>query len=206
MESTNSSDMKKVEVPLPLPEDQGKLAFILYDVFTKEECDEWIALTEKTGYSEALVNVGSGQQISMTDFRNSDRCIIDDVQMADKIFQRIKLYLPATWKNHHVVGLNERLRFLRYDSGQYFAPHMDGVYAREDGSGERSFITIQLYLNEGYEGGETTFVSFGVGGKRYACKPRTGMVLVFEHALYHEGSLLKAGRKYTVRTDVMYKP
>lgn len=201
----NTGDIKKVEVPLPIPEDRGKLAFILYNVFTKEECDEWIALTEKSGYSEALVNVGSGQ-VSMPNFRNSDRCIIDDVEMADKLFQRIKSYLPETWKDYQLVGLNERLRFLRYDPGQKFAPHLDGVYARPDGSGERSFITIQLYLNEGYEGGETTFVSFGSGGKRYACKPETGMVLVFQHALYHEGSLLKAGRKYTVRTDVMYKP
>jgi hypothetical protein len=32
------------------------------------------------------------------------------------------------------------------------------------------------------------------------------MVLVFEHELLHEGSQLKKGRKYTVRTDVMYRP
>jgi hypothetical protein len=38
------------------------------------------------------------------------------------------------------------------------------------------------------------------------CVPRTGMVLVFEHELLHEGSELRKGRKYTVRTDVMYRP
>jgi hypothetical protein len=32
------------------------------------------------------------------------------------------------------------------------------------------------------------------------------MVLVFEHQLLHEGSELIKGRKYTVRTDVMYRP
>jgi hypothetical protein len=32
------------------------------------------------------------------------------------------------------------------------------------------------------------------------------MVLVFQHDILHEGSRLKKGRKYTVRTDVMYRP
>ena len=39
-----------------------------------------------------------------------------------------------------------RLRFLRYNPGQYFKPHFDGMYERTNG--ERSFITLQLYLNE----------------------------------------------------------
>jgi len=35
--------------------------------------------------------------------------------------------------------------------------------------------------------------------------PHTGMVLVFEHDILHEGSKLVEGRKYTVRTDVVYR-
>lgn len=46
----------------------------------------------------------------MTDVRNSNRCIIDSVEEADKIWQRIKSYIPAEWKGHTVVGLNERYR------------------------------------------------------------------------------------------------
>ena len=34
--------------------------------------------------------------------------------------------------------------------------------------------------------------------------PRAGSVLLFEHRLYHEGSLLVSGTKYAIRTDVMY--
>jgi hypothetical protein len=61
-------------------------------------------------------------------------------------------------------------------------------------------------LNEGYKGGETTFVHFDDSTKNIPCIPHTGMVFVFEHRLLHEGSKLKKGRKYTVRTDVMYRP
>jgi hypothetical protein len=60
----------------------------------------------------------------MTDFRNNDRCIIDDTDMAKILFERIKTYLPEIWKNYKIVGLNERLRFLRYDPGQKFKSHM----------------------------------------------------------------------------------
>jgi hypothetical protein len=61
-------------------------------------------------------------------------------------------------------------------------------------------------LNEGYEGGETTFINYQDSTKHVPCIPRTGMVLVFEHEILHEGSALRKGRKYTMRTDVMYRP
>jgi hypothetical protein len=61
-------------------------------------------------------------------------------------------------------------------------------------------------LNEGYEGGETTFINERDSTKNVPCIPRTGMVLVFEHDILHEGSALRKGRKYAMRTDVMYRP
>ena len=76
-----------------------------------------------------------------------------------------------------------------------------GSYRRPDGS-EQSFITIQLYLNEGFEGGNTTFFS---GSEEIGVVPKIGRVLVFQHDLPHEGSLLVQGTKYTMRTDIMYK-
>ncbi|CAF0841126.1 unnamed protein product [Rotaria sordida] len=202
---TTTLNIEKYDVLLPNREDNGKLAFILLNVFTPEECQQWIKMTEERGYSPALINLGE-QQVLMTDIRNNDRCMIDDVAMAQMIFERIKLYLPNVFENHQLVGLNERLRFLRYDPGQKFEKHLDGTYYRNDGSLERSYITIQLYLNEGFQGGETTFVHFWDSTKNVSSIPRTGMVLVFQHDLLHEGAPLRKGRKYTVRTDVMYKP
>ena len=83
----------------------------------------------------------------MTDFRSSQRCIIDSVEKVDAIWSRIKPFIPEIWRGYTVVGLNERMRILKYHKGDYFKPHMDGTYQRPDGS-QRSFITIQLYLNE----------------------------------------------------------
>ena len=68
-------------------------------------------------------------------------------------------------------------------------------------------MTLQLYLNEGFGGGETTFFPTGNENDKDAkvpVVPRTGMGLLFEHHIMHEGSLLVEGIKYSVRTDVMY--
>jgi prolyl 4-hydroxylase len=65
-------------------------------------------------------------------------------------------------------------------------------------NGEQSMLTFMLYLNGDFEGGETNFQS-GV-----SVKPETGMVLVFRHALFHEGAAVTSGRKYVLRSDVMF--
>ena len=65
---------------------------------------------------------------------------------------------------------------------------------------------MQLYLNDGYHGGETTFVHYSHPEKNVPCAVKTEMVLVFEHRLLHQGSRLEAGRKHTLRTDVTYRP
>jgi hypothetical protein len=35
--------------------------------------------------------------------------------------------------------------------------------------------------------------------------PRTGMALLFQHALVHEGCVVTHGVKYALRSDVMYR-
>lgn len=49
-------------------------------------------------------------------------------------------------ETYRVSGLNERLRFLRYEGGEYFRRHFDGNYVTGDGKG-RSLFTVHLYLN-----------------------------------------------------------
>ncbi|ESO96213.1 hypothetical protein LOTGIDRAFT_147348 [Lottia gigantea] len=167
-----------------------------------KECEDFIEITEKRGYEEALVNVGTGRQLLMTDDRNSDRCIVDSHEEAEKIWQRIKDFIPSEWNERPVLGLNERLRFLRYDVGGYFKPHYDGSYIRENG--EKSYITILLYLNEEFVGGSTKFLSTTNEKEKVEFVPETGTILVFQHDILHEGSKLINARKYALRTDVMF--
>merc|ERR1711908_146627 len=71
-------------------------------------------------------------------------------------------------------------------------------------AGDRSVVTVQLYLHDvpASHGGATTFFP----GKSYsvAYQPEAGSVLLFSQDLVHEGSLLREGLKYTLRTEAMY--
>lgn len=50
---------------LPNPDDHGKPAFIIRNVFSSEECAEMLRRTEEIGYVPALVNVGGGREMLM---------------------------------------------------------------------------------------------------------------------------------------------
>ena len=194
------------KVPLPSSRDASKFAIVIQNVFSVPECMAMIEDTERRGYEQALLNIGGGRQVLATDYRRSSRCIVDSVDQAAEIWKRVKEHVPPVWNHAGVewraVGLNERLRFLRYSPGDFFAPHCDGCYERENG--ERSFITLQLYLNEDFEGGATAFLDT-FSNAAFSLQPKTGNVLIFQHDIYHEGAEVTKGLKYAVRTDVMFQ-
>jgi hypothetical protein len=189
------------------------VAYLLSSVLSQSECEALIRQTEALGYSPALVHHGD-QAVLAKGYRDSQRLMIDNKDFVSILYERIGHLLPQTLPDsispsaYELKEINERLRFLRYDPGDQFKAHRDGHYSRPDGSAT-SRITLQIYLNEGFHGGETTFLrsyeSSDQDINRVPVVPQTGMVLVFQHNLIHEGSLLKAGRKYTIRTDVLYQ-
>ena len=80
--------------------------------------------------------------------------------------------------------------------------HYDGSISR--GDDEESKLTFMVYLNEGCEGGQTAFYHPD-GRPRFEVRPRTGQALIFVHLQLHEGAPVTGGRKYALRTDVMYR-
>ena len=142
------------------------------------------------------------------DHRKSDRVIIDaPPQLARELFARLRSGLPETttdaagarWR---LAGLNPYLRVLRYRPGDFFLGHPDGHYPRQY-TNRRSFMTVLLYLNEGYRGGFTTI--YDSAGRALPVAPRTGMALVHHHRVWHEVPMLREGVKHVIRTDVMYE-
>ena len=161
-----------------------------------------------------MLNAGPGNQILATETRKSDRCMLDDEALAGAIFARVRHVIPKTHRGRKVVGLNERLRFLRYRKGDYFVKHMDGTYVRPDGhkcAGDISCLTFLLYLNEEFSGGELEFewAAAGRDSRRHsdthAITPTTGLVVVHDHDIVHGAMLTTEGTRYAIRTDVMYR-
>jgi prolyl 4-hydroxylase len=172
--------------------------YTLDNILSPEECLEHIELTERIGYDAAPITTARGFEMR-PDTRNNTRVILDDVERSNWIWQRVLEQMPMTVNGRKAVGLNERFRFYRYDPGERFAPHVDGFYRREND--EQSCLTFMIYLNDACEGGETNFIV-----QEVSVKPKTGMALIFDHLLFHEGAAVRSGRKYVLRSDVMFEP
>lgn len=161
---------------------------------TPEECDHFINKPEE--WQAATITTPSGAKLDQC-YRNNDRYMFDDVDLAKDLFERMKPHLDDNDKEWKLKGLNERFKIYRYGPEQNFALHTDASFVRNEN--ERSFQTILIYLNDDYEGGETEF--FGLD----TIPPEKGMAIVFLHHLMHEGMPIKSGTKYALRTDVMYE-
>lgn len=178
--------------------------FVIHDFLSQRECAALIRRSEAAVYLPGTVG-----GVANENFRNNERVMVDDQSLASDLFQRATPFLPAVLEGHHLVGFNERWRFYRYQPGQTFQPHRDGSYLRMM-TGDKSEVTMMIYLNDGMVGGETKFYAnadhaFLQPPSPYlSVQPKTGMALVFLHTIWHEGAVVQSGLKYVLRTDVLY--
>jgi len=214
----DASKIVKIDLGEHVPE-----AFMLLNVLTDEECQKFIDVTESLGYTDAPITTGMTTAQMMKDIRDNSRVMWQaNPEMLDVIFQRVKAHLPATLINGditkmwHLKGLNERLRFYRYHKNEQFAPHFDGCFRWN--TRDQTHYTFIIYLNDGFEGGETTFFPGNINSMwttkfqrpEYKVNPKRGAALVFRHtgtnSPYHEGSphTTDGKCKYALRSDVAY--
>ncbi len=160
------------------------------------ECLGLILHSERIGYEPATVVTAGGTRVVDT-IRNNARVIEDDAARAASLWSRLREQVPPFLSGRQAIGVNERFRFYRYDPAERFAGHEDAPYRRDNG--EQSLLTFMIYLNGGFEGGETAFRDLTV-------RPEPGLALLFRHELFHEGRPVRQGRKYVLRSDVMFNP
>lgn len=169
--------------------------FVLHDFFSADECARHIARAEQLGFEAATLGDAVFKQV-----RDNARAIVDDAVLADALSVRARPYLVQEWFRWRLSGFNPRWRYYRYDVGQRFALHGDGAHRQSDR--EQSQFTFLIYLNGECEGGST---NFHLGKDRLRVQPAQGLALVFLHDHLHEGAEVTKGRKYVLRTDVMYR-
>lgn len=99
-----------------------------------------------------------------------------------------KLY-PYAARN--IKGKEDRMSILKYEKAGYLPEHTD------HGSSSRT-LSVVLYLNDDYEGGEITFTSIGDGG--VSIKPEAGSAIFFpsNYVFSHEVSEMKNGIRYAL--------
>lgn len=216
-DNPTNNNIEVIKITPPFKDDSHKFCITIKNVFTKSECLELIKLSEKQKYGPAYVRTKNGGQMLNLEGRNNSRVMIDSKEIANYLFIKCKNYIPKLWppktydnqfnkindnEKSKLIEFNERLRFLRYNNGEYFKLHKDGCFKRENGN--RSYITCLIYLSQGFIGGETILWDIYNKENNIKIKPEIGMVLLFDHLIWHEGNELIKGKKYIIRTDVMY--
>ncbi|MEI2454790.1 2OG-Fe(II) oxygenase [Lysobacter firmicutimachus] len=170
--------------------------FTLRPLLAPDECAELIALAEAHGFEPAGVRTADGGQKPMAHVRNNERAVFESPHWVGALWQRLRAVgLPAL-DGEVAAGLPRALRFYKYGPGQRFRMHKDGPWSED---GRLSRLTLLVYLNDGFGGGDTDFRQFRV-------VPRAGDGLLFVHDTWHEGATVEYGTKYALRSDVMYAP
>lgn len=175
----------------------GEDVFVIRGFLSGEECKSLVDRSEAIGYEAATVG-----DVLAPQMRNNARLILDDPALAEGLWHRASPFVPERIEGCVAVGLNARFRFYRYDEAEAFAPHYDGIIRL--GDDEESRLTFMVYLNGDCQGGETNFYRPG-GGLRFGVRPECGTALDFAHLQLHEGAPVTGGRKYALRSDVMYR-
>lgn len=158
-----------------------------------EECEQLISLAEREGFASAGVRTADGPK-AMPGIRNNERAMLPSPHWIELLWARLgQVALPEV-AGQMPTGLPKDLRFYKYSPGQRFKMHKDGPW-HEDGL--TSQLTLLVYLNHGFTGGDTDFREFRV-------KPEVGAALLFIHDTWHEGAVIESGTKYVLRSDVMY--
>jgi hypothetical protein len=194
---------------------KNKLVAVLSNVLSPEECAGLIKRAKGEQFEDVVMNRpiagGDADQVA-----NCRRSMIEDLDLASELFDRMVNAIQGTeledriqhapWVSEgetgnilNATGLNDRLHILRYGAGQFFAPHRDSRFKR---GSEVSHITVQVFLNDNFSGGTTSIR----GGKRFVdIKPQAGSVLLFDQDLRREECEVHFGRKFVVRSDVLYE-
>lgn len=195
----------KPDVVTLLEDDEGDSMLAATPVLSDDECDAWIRWGESQGFI-----IEKHAQTASIAHRDNGRLAVESDEIASAIFARLAPWIPAEVGGKRACGCNPNIRLYKYDAGQRFGPHIDQSNRLRDGSVTE--FTVLVYLNDaGLEGGETIF--YGSHGSAPSddtlrFRPRRGACLVHAHGLRcltHEGSAVRKGVKYLLRTDVAFR-
>ena len=183
------------------------LVFTVDGLINSGFCRYLIQYGESLGFTGAVICYHRSIGQVESKMKQHLRVFADCNELADQVFQSVQPYLPPALEDgSRLVGLNPRLRWLRYDEGDYVQVHQDGSYTAENG--DRSLLTILIYLNDGFEGGCTRFFGSWTAvdqDEGVDVEPRMGRVCVMQHDVLHSGLVVTAGVKYCLRAEVLYE-
>jgi prolyl 4-hydroxylase len=168
MTLTAEGDPQSVPEPQPLSDTPEVKLFS--KLFTAAECDYLVKASTPMLQPSVVVDPRTGRQVP-NPIRTSDDARFPWVILNPAV-QALNRRIAAASGTH--VDQGEPLQILRYRPGQEYRAHLDAIAGLEN----RRVLTMIVYLNDGYKGGETRFVKTGLD-----VRGRKGDALLFRNTL-----------------------
>jgi hypothetical protein len=196
---------------------------IIENLLSNDECQE---ILDKTA------NLYTNLKMEyLTSDRSAERFLNMNKSMATCIYDRIKHIVEEEHEKKHLkpygfgtdgkwmpTGINQCFRHSKYESPSIgFTFHRDSCYV--ENLNLRSVLSLVIYLNDDFDGGETLFVKSNAERKigqivseeltegyeiLYKFKPRRGHAILFNHDIIHSGMPIHVGIKYIIRSDILF--
>ena len=213
------------------------------DILSVNECKKLIMDAENAGFQPSPLSGGGHGQTPRTGARTSQFHVKDDAALANMLWGRLKEYVPDNLRDikpvpymntvtkgdeFKPIGVNEHMRFYKYDPGQFILKHDDYRMSRfrydadkDEYYEQMSFLTVVIYLNEDFQNGKTLFwTKYAQVGTTGHCRfirdveftesdlgivPETGKAVIHDHMVQHEGEAPTKSTKYILRTDILHE-
>lgn len=209
---------------------------LISGVLTQVEVNELLSEFDRQRWQPVGID-GIAAHFGDRDRVGSWRATVDSPAFAEVLWARLGALLGGRFSfgcrntiDHHghdrweAVGLNSRLRFIRYRGGGLLIPHYDAPYDYGDGD-LRTLRTVVIYLECSAQGGATRFISDPQADLPYperdfsdwtraadlgevvcAVNGAPGQALVFDHRVLHDSEPLAGrGQKTIIRTDIVFR-
>jgi len=188
---------------------------LLNDFFTPAECRTFVDFIDSQ-HLELTPHKKRGEAD-----RVNYRVSISSPEFAGRLWTILRPHLPSFPHPASVTppatdarmphSLNSNIRLYKYTPSQHFNPHYDDS-VRDAKSGAVSEWTLLIYLTgaeDGVRGGETIFYPNrkAKASEAMAVPLTRGTALLHRHGdecLLHEGSPVRSGIKYVLRSDIMF--
>jgi hypothetical protein len=173
---------------------------IANDFLSAEECCSLVDMADRLeGDRFKVLDRANDLVATLDDTRVCERVILGDAQpLLNDVVARAfeEQIIPRTGFS---IDWYEQPQLLRYKPGGFYAFHSDAYdYFAEEGGWRKAAdrdISLLLYLNDEYTGGELEFNRFS-----YILRPHAGMLVWFpsDFRYMHMARLVTSGRRYTI--------
>ncbi len=164
--------------------------FTIENFLTADQCESLIVNSEYKGYNDLFIDTNQGPKIVKTLKTNLSE--MNDLSISVDSVLSI-LDAEDQWSPY---SIDSQLSFYKYSLGLELNEHTDEPLIISDTL--KSKMTLMIFLNESFKGGEILFDEFKI-------KPKKGMALFFPQSLPHKGKSVIKGQKYAMKTNVIYK-